>query len=656
LNLNRGYTLLKENIPLRKIYPTSWLVASSVFIFYSIIILANNANIIFFSLVRGKGLVRYVTDIIIFSHDVDILIWAISLLLVASIHLRYSLTDGWLTKLSLIGLIPLLFLLTVDLIYPTIYLLVIDGLVLILLTIKDSEKKLFIKWELAALLICILFFIIIIPIEIAALIRWVVARDSIGFPFSDSSWNLAFTEMQLSTILNPWLPRLILVFLISWLFRILSYLYQDDIRSFFVPVFKRNWTNVTYAQRSLSSKPIISENLIKWLTRSLLIVTILTAIFVASYPYSNVINPSQLLVGVDAGFYQRILNDMMALDFTESIGKAFEDPRSTTHLLHLSVAKITSTSTALQFTPVILSILLALTTYFLVKIGTGNSILSVIAALISVLSFSTTVGINAGFYGNWLALSLVNVAFACALIAIKNKHTIPALFSIVTFIVVLYTHPWTWTVTMIIVGIYGLITLFQWIPMKRKEYWELIFLTLLLVVNFAADVMRRYLLQQGGAELTISSLSPGFKIMGLSHVIGVLSYTFRIFLGGALANTLLILLAILGFLAISNYKGHFNRLLLSWAIVASVGVFFFGSPGVSSLFFHARSLYIIPFQIFAGIGLFAIFRISRTLFVTEKEENRYLHIVFNTLLSSLVFLVFMNYSLRILSALYPYVN
>ena len=612
-------------------------------------------DIAVFSLVKGKGLVRYVVNIVVFSREIDMIIWAASLLFVASMYFRYFRIEKWPVKLAILIMIPLLFLLYFGFTYTILYLLVLDGSLLTVLILESSEKKLCMKRGKAILLILVFLLVMAIPIELVALVRWVMSAYVPGAPFSDTSWNVVFLETQLSSILNPWLPRLMLIFLVSWIFRVLSQYYWNELKEFVTRVLK--WTRDV---SSNSQSPWLIDHvehskLTRWSPKLILAFSVFLAVLMGLYPYSNVVNPSQLTVGVDAGFYQRILDDMVKSNLVGSVSKAFSDPRSITHLFHLFVAGFTSSSTALRFTPIILSILLALTTYLLVKVGTENENLAATSAFISVFSFHTTIGINAGFYANWLALSFVNIAFAFTLLAFKTKRKGVALISIISTVVVLYTHPWTWTVIMIVIGLYGLITIILSRLTRRIEYWELSFIMVLLAANFVADMSRRYLLQRGGAELTVSTLSPGFRLMDPSYVIGVLGFTFTSFLGGALANVLLILLAIIGFLAIKNYGGHFNRILLAWGIVASVGVFFFGSPGLATQFFQARSLYIVPFQIFAGLGILTIIRVSKSVLGESRVGNISINTLFNRLLFLVFSLAFMNYSLRVLSTLYPYV-
>ena len=68
------------------------------------------------------------------------------------------------------------------------------------------------------MLILSLFYgmLILMAIEIVSLACWIYNLFHPSFPFSDESWHFAFTETQLTNILYPALPVLLMFFAYSW--------------------------------------------------------------------------------------------------------------------------------------------------------------------------------------------------------------------------------------------------------------------------------------------------------------------------------------------------------------------------------------------------------------------------------------------------------
>ena len=83
------------------------------------------------------------------------------------------------------------------------------------------------------------------------------------------------------------------------------------------------------------------------------------------------------------------------------------------------------------------------------------------------------------------------------------------------------------------------------------------------------------------------------NILELRHF---LDRTVDLYLGGFYACIPIALLAILGILSLLDYEDSFNRLLLSWALVPSAMV-------LVDFPWHARFLYLAPFNIFAALGI-----------------------------------------------------
>jgi len=604
-------------------------------------IIINNINITFYSLVRGKGLVQHVIYFQIFNNFIDNIIWKVSLITILLVKSKSFISDKIYFK-SLIFFSAIV--LIVELIYSNVifqYLLIILTIVLITNLVTSFKNPLKIAGGIIVTCLSIIGII-----EIFSLIRWITNGLIYGSPFNDSSWDVPLIEMYLVNILNPILPRLILIFLASWIFRYLFTYYNNDLKyigNYLTKLFKYNRNKQEEKTRfnlEINYKIIV-------------IGIILIAIFVPIYPYLETVNPAQLTLGVDIPYYQKILNKTVEMDVNKSIFFIFQDNRSISHILHLLVTNFISHTIVLRYIPILLTMFFAGTTYILVKIGAGNKNLAILASFISICSYTTTVGINAAFFANWLALSLTNIAIFLFIISLRSRNNFHVLLSVITSILILFTHPWTWTVFMITSIFYLIITLtINNINIKDK-LWEVKFFVLVIVSNLIIDTLKKNFIATSGFETTASSLSSGFKLMDISYVISSLDLTFSSFLGGSMANPVLIILSIIGFLSIGNYAIRFNRFLLSWGMIAILGVFLFGSPGSISEFFAARALFLVPFHIFGAIGIFEL--LKRLNVIVESINNLKIYNYYRILIWIIISMTFINYALRTLSILYPHV-
>ena len=77
-----------------------------------------------------------------------------------------------------------------------------------------------------------------------------------------------------------------------------------------------------------------------------------------------------------------------------------------------------------EYSPTLFAPLLVLVTFFLTRELTGNDKISIVASLLSAISFQTLIGIYSGFYANWLALILGYSAFGFLVRCLKRPSKI----------------------------------------------------------------------------------------------------------------------------------------------------------------------------------------------------------------------------------------
>jgi len=549
----------------------------ALFVFYSVVFAANLLRIPFY-----LGYKRYVINITVLSAGVDRILWVGSITLFLAITVLRRLKNGF------------------------------KGLKLIL------NREMFVLSLFYGMLI-------LLAIEIVSLACWIYNLLHPSFPFSDESWHFAFTEVQLTNILYPALPVLLMFFAYSWVgeFTFKGLLSGGEENE--------NVSNdsVSYFKSSKVSAIIIVSSFA-------------AALFVGYYNYAvaGVNNPS--FPGVDVSHYIERLNYMLNYTFIEAISYASGDDRFLYLVLQYLCFSISGSSPESFVTysmPVILTFLLMLSTFFLVRTG-GSLLHASTAMLVTVFSFQVTVGVYAGFFANWFALTFVYTFYGLLMRALKGKNNRPFLLFLsgISSVAVLYTHPWTWILlVMMILSAYIIATLLLIYFRKKNIHdylWELKFLAALLAFNLVMFYVKVLLNIGGGARIggyiNVKTFKPSlWNIFALRYF---LDRTFNWYVGGFYAYTPIIILAILGVLSILDYGDPYNRLLLDWMLISSA-MAFVDFP------WQARFLYLTPFNIYVALGILHGAEQLSKIFKTKNRKRAVTVIFWTFYLLSILLLI-----------------
>jgi hypothetical protein len=250
------------------------------------------------------------------------------------------------------------------------------------------------------------------------------------------------------------------------------------------------------------------------------------------------------------------------------------------------------------FLPATLAPLLVLSTYFLTKEITRNSMVSLFSSFITAVSFQIMIGVYGGLYANWMALILGYFSI-CFAVRFLNKEHKADIFGFTTCIVaLLFTHSYTWTIITTFLIIFLLVL--RW----KKFYESGPVKTILIIIAgvLAVDVARSILFD------TLSAVTRDYMVAetsggGLMHLGArwtVLVRTIEVFLAGIYGNMIILFLVLYCavMLKFKNVAGYFIMIFLSIGILP----LFFGDKIVQS-----RIFYEIPFQIPAACALTSIF-------------------------------------------------
>ncbi|MEM3022298.1 MAG: hypothetical protein QW645_02105 [Candidatus Bathyarchaeia archaeon] len=318
------------------------------------------------------------------------------------------------------------------------------------------------------------------------------------------------------------------------------------------------------------------------------------------FPYFSPQHPPKL-VGVDSPWYLRNLERIAGI---ESLFELFQaEPRalSLSLLYGIKVLSGAPSISVIQAAPILLMALSALSTFWLVKIGSGDSKAAALAGLLSIFSVQLAVGMYAGIYANWLALSIMALHFGSVLKASRSRRwLIP---SAALACLLFAAHSWTGALAAAILGLYFLFNLPGALGGDKESLSALLASGALLVFEaiLALSLLGATKALPYAANF-LSFLSPSNALAAISN----LRETVATYVAGFLFNPAAFLMGALG---IFGARGKaFRRLLSAWLAPCSALMLMAGP------FYQWRAIYVMPIPALAALGLiFALELFERCL-------------------------------------------
>ncbi len=472
---------------------------------------------------------------------------------------------------------------------------------------------------------------------------WVVDGFSGAAPLTGWTWGASLLALKLTNMAYGLMPVLVALLFVSWAVRLMV-----------APLRERLRRRLPGAPGGSGATPhggwMESENL----PLALLVTAMAASLLVGVYPYLPAINPQHTLVGYDVRtFYYPYVTQMLARTPRAAVAFAFQNDRTLFILLDygLSVASGSASLAAVLVTPA-LALLLTAATYILVREGSKDRLLAGTAALFTPFSLLTVSGINGGFLADWLAASEALLLFLLLFVGFGKRGRAYVALSGAVSVLLLLTHPWTWTAVLAVLVAYCVLTASRSVVVHDRAgvRFELLSVAAVLGVSFSADVLKKSLVGLSGTVDVFDSTSGSLSVSNVPHVLGSLALTLRYFLGGALENSVIISLAIVGVLTLPGLGDRFGRLLISWMAVTSAGVFLYGYSAVS--FFQARIIMLAPIQILSAMGFLSIVRYTSTLMGAEAGGGRRLVNLFVLFAYLTVVCAALSYTLRDVGVIY----
>lgn len=337
----------------------------------------------------------------------------------------------------------------------------------------------------------------------------------------------------------------------------------------------------------------------------LLSLIMLLSIIIAMIPHLPAINKDNQQVGVDTGYYVTWINELKkSPDFNTFLYQAFVNEnrgdRPLTLVLFYVLSQLSTSELFLtiEYVPFILGPALVLAIYFLAKELTSNDVSSLIAALMTVVSYQTLIGIYSGFYANWLALILGYLSFVFLFRYLKEGAMRNLTLYGVLTVMVLLAHVYTWSILSIVAGLFLIVTIMETYRMANVRRKNAMMLLAVLIATLILDIGRTNIIgASGGIEGDLKwantlLVGPDQFLLRWNN----LSYTTTTFVGGLFANFIVLGLG-LYWLIRTRLQENATIFLL---IFLSIGILPFL---IGEWVIQTRVFYNIPFQIPAAIGL-----------------------------------------------------
>lgn len=375
-------------------------------------------------------------------------------------------------------------------------------------------------------------------------------------------------------------------------------------------------------------------------------------IAITIYPYA--VAHVGMLLGSDMWWYQANLLVMMAasnplLALAPDRGLFVLTLFVMMNFTHLDIQWV------LILAPALCSALLALSAFVLVKEGTGRPWLASFAALLSVVSAQTSLGMGAGILANWFSLSLANFMFALMLRWIRLRSKLAAAAVFMFSMILLGSYPYVWIITLAMLTIVLVATLLSF-RSQTQEQWkhESTCLAAVLVGSLVLPIVLAwivvipllgyipawfdvsYWIGMGWRYLT-NSIS--WQVLPLAP--SALEEAFD-FAGNRVDLPFLTILSMVGLMD-PAWKGPFRRLVA--AMVLAPILLAVVTPDLQLTW---RGLYLIPMYLTGALGVASIIRRVNGQEPPWRSPSR---LAFAGTFASYVFLAHLSYSLRALELL-----
>jgi len=370
-------------------------------------------------------------------------------------------------------------------------------------------------------------------------------------------------------LLSPLATMFLLELLYAWLLRIVAReatRYSSTARSI-AHFLSEPFTKIISSVKTRSLSDSARTFKILSYPRLLLIISLACSVLLAFVPYRPDLNPNGVLVGVDSPTYVTWISQMLARPVPQALQYSFVEGLDGSRPLLLVVLYIVSSigvspSQIIEYLPMILAPLLALSSYAFVRYGHGSAHFAGLAALFTPFTFYLPVGLWGGYYANMLALVFAYLFLTLLLQFSKSPSATKYCGMFALSIVLFLTHPWTW----VIEAAAGLVFALS-IWRETRLLIHLKSIAGIVIAGVVLDVLKstvfatRTVAADLATKLPTSADPSAFWV----NLVDGLLYTHS----GLFASWIVLGVALFACFAL-RFKDWFERLLLLWVGVSSI--------------------------------------------------------------------------------------
>jgi hypothetical protein len=400
----------------------------------------------------------------------------------------------------------------------------------------------------------------------------------------------------------------------------------------------------------------------KWFPYLILVASLILGVALGVYAY--VVGGVSGVLGVDSWFYINNLNSMKTIEDAVPFLQSGVTSRALFFVLLFALKTATGLSSVsiVRLMPAILSSLLAVSTFILVREGTGRSSMAALAALLSVISAQTALGMSAGIINNWFALSIASLMFALTVRSIRLRSKVAAIGALAFSLILVGSYAFLWVVVLAEVALVLVASLLSFSGAHRGE-WKLevgvlgAVLSGSVLVPVALLVAAAQLLGFGAHGIDPSvwfTQAWGYLTHLQPQLVGTIWGVFEEaldFAGNRIDLPFLTLLSIVGLLDHGFQRRSFNRIVASMVLVPialTVIISLTSAAPYMPMWLTWRGLYIVPFYLTGTLGVDSIIRRVNGSIAPIGSRSR---LIFAGTFVTYIFLSHLSYSLRALELL-----
>lgn len=337
----------------------------------------------------------------------------------------------------------------------------------------------------------------------------------------------------------------------------------------------------------------------------LLLLALVVSVLVAFSPYAS----AGVLRGVDTRYYYVALSSIHSFSDFLTIFRVNYTALCLLFFYAMEVFTGWDPYLVMIAGPAALAALLVIVSYLFILGVTRNWLGAGFSGMLAAASFQVTVGLYAGIFANFLAVSFVLLVFYFLSTPFTKFRVI---LMILASYAVLLAHVWTWGIMMGAVGVSAIFSGLLWLGDRKASALKCsVVAHSLLLLCGSLPVMMAYLgsylsLPSSGIAASLANVLQievgSMSIARLGGIIPSLSATLTRFVGAIFAYPLTLALTIVGFIFLARTNVRSIGPFVGLSVVTSVSIL------LVDLSYQWRVLYLIPFQALAAVGVMALLR------------------------------------------------